>query len=266
MPRHSTSRLPKKQSRLSSTKGLCLGLFIVGTDTGVGKTTVACAIASQLRQQGIKVGVYKPAASGCARVGNQLVSSDAVSLWEAAGSPGSLGKVCPQLFEAALAPHLAAREEQRQIDSKLLRSGLDYWRRRSEIVIVEGAGGLMSPLGESEYVADLAKDIGFPLIVVAPNRIGTINQTLQTLIAAETYGGGLPVAGIILNDVLPLESHDPSIASNRCELELRCVPPILGQLPYGGAEFDISINWHEVAQMNAPSKKNHARQTRSPAR
>lgn len=266
MPRHSTSRLPKKKSGLSSTEGLCLGLFIVGTDTGVGKTTVACAIASQLQQQGVKIGVYKPAASGCARAGNQLVSSDAVSLWEAAGSPGTLGKVCPQLFEAALAPHLAARQEQRQIDPKLLRTGLDYWRKRSEIVIVEGAGGLMSPLGESEYVADLAKDIGFPLIVVAPNRIGTINQTLQTLIAAETYGGGLPVAGIVLNDVLPPQSHDPSIASNRCELELRCVPPVLGQLPHGRAKLDVSIDWLEVAQMNAPGKQSHARQTHSSAR
>ena len=105
------------------------GLFITGTDTGVGKTYVAALIARRLAQQGRKVGVYKPAASGCRRRGGVLVSDDAVALWEAAGRPGDLEHVCPQRFEAPLAPHLAAAAEGRQLDAGLLRRGLEYWQR-----------------------------------------------------------------------------------------------------------------------------------------
>ena len=226
----------------------CAGLFIVGTDTGVGKTFVAARIAADLARRKVKVGVYKPAASGCLRQGRRLISTDAIALWEAAGKPGEIDRVCPQRFAAPLSPHLAAREEQRQLDSHLLRRGLDYWRKRSQIVIVEGAGGLMSPLGETEYVADLAKAFGFPLIVVAPNKIGTINQTLQTLIAAETYGGGLKVAGIVLNDIYPPgQVADPSVVSNPLELELRCVPPVVAQLAHGGQQFDREVDWGRLA-------------------
>ena len=167
------------------------GLFITGTDTGVGKTYVAALIARQLAAEGRAVGVYKPAASGCRRQGGALVSDDALALWEAAGRPDDLQHVCPQLFEAPLAPHLAAWAEGRELDADLLRRGIDYWRRRSEIILVEGAGGLMSPLGDDEYVADLAAELGFPLVVVSPNVLGTINQTMQTLIAASTFGGEL---------------------------------------------------------------------------
>ena len=101
--------------------------------------------------------------------------------------PGDLEHVCPQRFAAPLAPHLAARAEGREIDGDLLRRGLDYWRSCSEIVLVEGAGGLMSPLGDDEYVADLARDLGFPLIIVSRNILGTINATLQTLITASVH-------------------------------------------------------------------------------
>ena len=247
-------KLPPKRSARSHTVAdngappACAGLFIVGTDTGVGKTFVAARIAADLAARKVKVGVYKPAASGCLRQGRRLVSTDAIALWEAAGRPGEIDRVCPQRFAAPLSPHLAAREEQRQLDSRLLRRGLDYWRKRSQIVIVEGAGGLMSPLGDTEYVADLAKAFGFPLIVVAPNRIGTINQTLQTLIAAETYGGGLKVAGIVLSDIYPPEHlADPSVVSNRLELELRCVPPVVAQLAHGAERFDREVDWSKLA-------------------
>src|SRR5262245_48601234 len=148
--------------------GASVGLFVVGTDTAVGKTFVAARIVAALARAGVKVGVYKPAASGCRRVGKALVSDDAVALWEAAGRRGELKAVCPQRFAAPLALHLAAKEERKEIDSKLLRLGIDYWRRRSDIIIVEGAGGLMSPVGDRDYVADLAADFGFSLVVVSP--------------------------------------------------------------------------------------------------
>jgi dethiobiotin synthetase len=119
------------------------------------------------------------------------------------------------------------------------------------VVIVEGAGGLMSPIGETDYVADLAAEFGYPLIVVAPNRIGTINSTLITLIAAAARPKPLPIAGIVLNDVLPLESGDPSMHSNRMELELRCVPPVLAHLSHGAPLFDRSVDWLALAGVPA---------------
>ena len=230
------------------------GLFIAGTDTCVGKTYVASSIARDLAHAGWRVGVYKPAASGCRRDGKRtLVSDDAVSLWNAAGRPGKLSAVCPQRFEAHLAPHLAAKEERKEIDAAQLRRGLQYWLKRSDVVIVEGAGGLMSPIGDEDYVANLAEEFGFPLVIVSANRIGTINHTLQTLIAAQVFGdAGLPVAGIVLNDVLPPEIVDPSIRSNRCELELRCVPPVLAQMGYAQQNFDRAVDWMQLAQ---PSRR-----------
>lgn len=218
------------------------GLFIAGTDTGVGKTYVAGLIARALVQAGKSVGVYKPVASGCRREGKDLVSDDAVALWEAAGRPGELLRVCPQRFAAPLAPHLAARAEGRAVDAALLRSGLDYWRERSEIVLVEGSGGLLSPVTDDEYVADLAADFGYPLIVVALNALGTINQTLQTLVAAATFRDGLDVAGVVLNDA-SADPDDISRQSNLAELRARCVPPLLGQVRHRTDQIDAPVNW-----------------------
>jgi dethiobiotin synthetase len=225
-----------------------LGLFVVGTDTGVGKTRVAAAIARELAAAGKRVGVYKPAASGCGRRGGALVSDDAEQLWEAAGRPLALDAVCPQRFEAPLAPHLAARAEGREIDAALLRTGLAAWKHDCEIVLVEGAGGLMSPLGDDEYVADLAAELGYPLVVVAANALGVINQTLQTLIAAAVFRAGLEVAGIVLNGVRPNDGNDSSVATNRAELARRAEPPVLAELEFGATEFDRPVDWLALAK------------------
>lgn len=224
------------------------GLFITGTDTGVGKTYVGAMIARALAAGGHRVGVYKPAASGCRSEDGELVSDDAVALWNAAGRPGDLDHVCPQRFVAPLAPHLAAREEGKELNVDLLRRGLDYWRHRAEIVLVEGAGGLMSPLGEDRYVADLAEEFGFPLIVVSRNVLGTINQTLQTLIAAAAFCRGLPIAGVVLNHIATPSTDDRSLASNRRELAARCPAPILAEVAWGGDSFDATVDWLALAR------------------
>jgi dethiobiotin synthetase len=223
-----------------------VGLFVTGNDTGVGKTHVSAMIARAAYANGLRVGVYKPVASGCRSESGSLIAEDAQQLWEAAGSPGELEYVCPQRFAAPLAPHLAAQIEGKQLDRELLRSGLDYWRDRSDFLVVEGAGGLMSPLDDDEYVADLAHDFGYPLVVVAKNQIGVINQTLQTLIVAMTFRDGLNVAGVVLNRAMPVDS-DPSLADNRRQLEMRCVPPVLAELMFGQQEFSATIDWLEIA-------------------
>ncbi len=228
------------------------GLFITGTDTEVGKTYVAALIARTLAAAGHRVGVYKPAASGCRWENRKLVSDDAVSLWQAAGCPGELDRVCPQRFLAPVAPHIAARQEGKQLDAELLRHGIDYWRALSDVVLVEGAGGLMSPLGEDEYVADLAYDLGFPLVVVSRNVLGTINQTLQTLIAAAAFRDGLTVAGVVLNHPTA-PTDDASQTTNRAELAARCTAPLLAEVAWNSRGFDTAVNWWALATRNVAS-------------
>ncbi|HVT28553.1 MAG TPA: dethiobiotin synthase [Lacipirellulaceae bacterium] len=218
------------------------GLFITGTGTGVGKTYVGALLAQALRTAGKRVGVYKPVASGCELRGSKLVSPDAIALWEAAGRPGSVEQVCPQMFAAPLAPHLSASAESRQVDRQLLRGGIEFWRSTSDIVIVEGAGGLMSPISDDDYNADLAAEFGYPLLVVSVNELGTINATLQTLVAARAFGAsGLDVAGEVLNSP-NLTANDPSIKSNADELVRRCGPPLLAEVKHGGG-FDRALDW-----------------------
>jgi dethiobiotin synthetase len=222
------------------------GLFITGTDTEIGKTYVAALIARSLVAAGHRVGVYKPAASGCSQREGTLVSDDAVALWQAAGRPGTLEEVCPQRFAAPLAPHLAAVAEGKRLDARLLRDGLRPWLATSDVMIVEGAGGLMSPLGEDEYVADLAYELGFPLVVVARDTLGTINHVLQTLIAAATFRDGLEVAGIVLNKPSP-PSADLSTGQNAAEIRHRAVAPLLAELKFDASEFLPSVDWYSLA-------------------
>ena len=221
------------------------GLFITGTGTGVGKTYVAALIAKSLMASGKRVGVYKPVASGCVMRDGQLVSDDAVALWEAAGRPGTIEQVCPQMFAAPLAPHLAARAEGKRVDEKRLRSGLEFWRDSCDVVLVEGAGGLMSPISDDDFNADLADKFGLPLVVVAANELGTINATLQTLIVADTFREGLRVAGVVLNSPRQL-ADDPSVESNADELARCCVAPLLASIPFGG-ECDVDVDWCAIA-------------------
>ncbi len=236
------------------------GLFITGTGTGVGKTYVAALIARSLHDAGKRVGVYKPVASGCEIQNGELVSPDAVALWEAAGRPGTLAQVCPQRFAAPLAPHLAARAEGKRVDSKLLREGIKFWLSSCDIVVVEGAGGLMSPIDDEEYNADLAAEFGFPLVVVAANVLGTINATLQTLIAAgsgkrvmRSEGRGardeknraLAVAGVVLNSPISA-TDDPSVESNAEELARRCMSPLLATVQFDGG-LDRAVDWWQLA-------------------
>lgn len=231
------------------------GLFVSGTDTNVGKTYVATAIVRALAAKGQRVGVYKPAASGGERTATGWRYADPESLWEAAGRPLTLNAVCPQCFAAPLAPYLAARAEGREIDEHWLRSGLEPWRSVSDFLVVEGAGGLLSPLGPNDLALDLALDFQLPLVIVAPNRIGVVNQVLQTLCAARHFRASrsAPVAAVVLNDVRdpavrPDEVDDPSCESNAELLAEWLDETPLVRCAWRGDFLGPPIAWDELAR------------------
>lgn len=210
------------------------GLFITGTDTGVGKTHVASAIVRRLRQVGVRVGAYKPVASGAENDAGKTTWADVERLRAALAGEFPAERICPQRFVAPLAPPVAARYEGRTVDSTLLRDGALWWREHADLLVVEGAGGLLSPLTDTETNADLAVDLGFPLLVVARQTLGTINHTLLTLEAA--CRRKLAVAGLILNDAVRPPVDDLSIASNALELQRRTSVRILAELGHAPAD------------------------------
>lgn len=204
------------------------GIFITGTDTGVGKTFLACGLAAWLKGEGYKVGVMKPAETGCEGSEDNLVPRDAVALKEASGCEAPLEKICPYPMREPLAPSVAAERQGVQIDIDRLMDLYDEARAAHDVVIVEGAGGLLVPLLPSYTYADFAGVLKLPLVVVAANRLGVINHLLLTLEHAACRG--LPVLGYILNQM----ERAPSLAAetNREVLAALTAVPCLGELRY----------------------------------
>lgn len=173
------------------------GIFITGTDTGVGKTIVAATLARLLRLKGINVGVMKPVTSGCREEQGRLVSDDALLLSCAAGVPCD-DDVAPYLLREPLAPAEAARLDGVRIDADRIRSSYGRLAVLHDVVIVEGAGGLMVPLADGLLTTDLVRFLGLPLLVVARPNLGTVNHTLLTCFCAQQLG--LAVAGVVINN------------------------------------------------------------------
>lgn len=173
------------------------GLFITGTDTGVGKTLIAGAIARLLTEQGMKVGVFKPVASGCRSEREGLVSDDAEFLSVCAQSDLPLTIINPVTFITPAAPVTCIEHEHRPMDYEQIAAAYTYICEKSDAVIIEGIGGAMVPLTETETVLDLAAEFDLPVLIVARPKLGTINHSLLTLKAMRD--AGLPVAGVIIN-------------------------------------------------------------------
>jgi dethiobiotin synthetase len=171
--------------------------FITGTDTGVGKTIVAGAIAAALSARGMKVGVMKPAETGCREKRGELFPSDAAFLKKVSASDTPLNIICPYRFSEPLAPAIAAVRAGMKIDLKLIRKNFEIIRAESDAVLVEGAGGLMVPLTGNKLYLDLVAELGIPLIIVARAGLGTVNHTLLTVSAAKARK--IEISAIILN-------------------------------------------------------------------
>jgi dethiobiotin synthetase len=204
------------------------GIFITGTDTGVGKTFFACGLAALLRESGYKVGVMKPAETGCEQGEGKLVPRDALALKEASGCELPLETVCPYQFCEPLAPGVAAEREGGRIDIDRLMRVYGEISAAHDVTIVEGAGGLMVPLLPSFTYADFARVLKLPLIVVAANKLGMINHLLLTLEHASCQG--LRVLGYVLNQI----ESQPSLAAetNRDALVSLTGVPCLAVLRY----------------------------------
>jgi dethiobiotin synthetase len=204
------------------------GLFITGTDTGVGKTFVACGLAALLRESGYRVGVMKPAEAGCVEKDGKLFPEDAVKLKEASGCDVPLEKICPYRFREPLAPSVAAERADVRIDIDRLIETYNEINSAHDITLVEGAGGLMVPLLPSYTYADFAHVLKLQTLVVAPNRLGVINHLLLTLEHASCKG--LPVLGYVLNEI----QSEPSLAAdtNRAALSMLTSVPCLGEISY----------------------------------
>ena len=173
------------------------GLFITGTDTEVGKTVVAGGIAKVLKDRGQDVGVFKPIASGCRSDRGVLVSRDAEFLAHCADSAQTLDHICPVRFREPLAPEVAVRRGAEPIELEVIRTYYNRLASEKDVMIVEGVGGLLVPLGKDLLVANLVGQMDLPLLIVAKPELGTINHTLLTIEAARARG--LRVAGIVIN-------------------------------------------------------------------
>ena len=175
------------------------GLFVTGTDTGVGKTFIASGLVRALHEEGWRVGVMKPLETGCAVGQNGLEPADARVLWEAAGRTQDLASVCPYRFTAPLAPDVAARQASRHIDPVAIVEGFQAIAKAHDVVLVEGAGGLLVPIWDRYTMADLAADLALPLLVVVGSRLGAVSHTLLTL--SHALARGLSVKAYVVNQL-----------------------------------------------------------------
>jgi dethiobiotin synthetase len=204
------------------------GFFITGTDTGVGKTLIAGAIARTLSLNGRRVGVMKPFESGCRRDGAAMVPADAVFLRNMAGSRDDLALICPYAFERPLAPGVAAHLEHVPISLEKVQKIFNQLSAHYDIMLVEGAGGLMVPVSAEHLIIDTIRLLQLPLIIVARTALGTINHTLLTV--KEAQRAGIRVCGIILNKVSP--EQDEAEDTNPEVIRKFSNVPLLGQVPY----------------------------------
>jgi dethiobiotin synthetase len=201
------------------------GLFVAGTDTGVGKTVVTAGLALALRARGYSVGLAKPVQSG-ALAGDP--DGDAMVLKRWTGVPEAPAEIAPYAFAEPLAPLVAARLAGRTIE---LEAVLEHVRRlagRYDMLLVEGAGGFLVPVGDTWTIADLAAALGLPVLIVARPGLGTVNHTMLTVLAARQLG--LDPAGVVLNGHGP--HVDPSRHTNAALIEQFAEVPVVGRTPW----------------------------------
>lgn len=204
------------------------GVFVTGTDTGVGKTVAACALLHALAARGVAAMPMKPIAAGAAGGEGGEANDDTLALLAAAGrDPALASQITPVLLREAIAPHIAAAHEGRSIELAPVLAAFERLRAAGDFMVVEGVGGFRVPLGENLDTVDLARALQLPVVLVVGLRLGCLNHALLT---SQAIGAaGLTLAGWIANAVTP---HMPARSENIEALRARIAAPLLGILPY----------------------------------
>jgi len=202
------------------------GVFVTGTDTGIGKTYVSALIVEELREKGIGAVGLKPVCSGS--------REDAERLWEASGGMLDLAEINPRYFQTPVAPLVAGRIEGSPLKLSEMVSQIGRVQEKQEFTLVEGVGGWEVPLGEDFGIPDLATELQLPVVVVVGNWLGAINHTILTVKAIEA--AGVKCLGVILNH--PVAERDIAATTNRLVLEESLPVPILGEVLTDGDKID----------------------------
>lgn len=201
--------------------------FITGTDTGIGKTRVACDLVSQLVAKGQKVAAIKPVASGCERTLQGLRSEDALRLMAVMNVPLAYERVNPYAFEPPIAPHIAAQAAGVTLDLAEIARLADSIA--ADVLVIEGVGGWCVPLGEEQMLADLVRQLRARVILVVGMRLGCINHAILT--ARRIQQDGCSLGGWIANCMDP----DMSEYANNLKTLVKLLPaPLLGEVPWQG--------------------------------
>lgn len=201
-----------------------MSYFVTGTDTGVGKTLVSCALLHAFAAQGKRVVGFKPVAAGC---DDNDQNEDARHLRAASNVLASYGQINPYCFAHPIAPHLAARHSGVRIELARILTTYRELAGQADEVIVEGAGGFLVPLNEKKDGADLVRELSLPVIMVVGMRLGCLNHALLT--ARVIADCELECAGWVAN---VLDPQMPALQENIDALRERLAPPLLGVVPY----------------------------------
>jgi dethiobiotin synthetase len=204
-------------------------LFVTGTDTGVGKTYVACGLGAAFAAQGLRVGVLKPAETGCGPDGGARLARDAQALQFFSGCTAGLRTVCPYALDEPLAPLIAARRQGVIVRVETITAAYERIAAAHDLTIVEGAGGLLVPIAPGLDYADLAARLDLGVVVVVASRLGAINHALLTVRHARSLG--LRVAGYIVNFLSP---QADVAADTNVEVLRELLGAPLGVVPYSG--------------------------------
>ena len=204
------------------------GVFVTGTDTGVGKTLAACALVHALRAAGVRVAAMKPIAAGAVRHGERWVNEDTLALAQAAGiDPERIDRMTPVLLREPMAPHIAAAREGRHIVLAPILDAFEALAASGDFAVVEGVGGFLVPLDDALDTGDLARALRLPVALVVGLRLGCLNHALLT--ARAVAAAGLPLAGWIANGIDPAMA---AIDENVETLRTRLGAPLLGRIPH----------------------------------
>lgn len=201
--------------------------FIAGTDTNVGKTLVAAGLLVAAKNQGLTTAALKPLAAGCEKTESGLRNSDALLLQSVITQPLMYEQINPIALEAAIAPHIAAQQEKRVLSADRIAGFCRGSLNQADFTLVEGAGGWRVPLNPQETIADVAKILRLPVILVVGVRLGCISHALLTVEAIRN--DGLPLAGWVANCI---DADMPVLHENIQSLAARIPAPCLGVVPW----------------------------------